>query len=626
MPARTVAETVTTCGYSSPISWGYDDAGNIVMIPSTSVYSCTSEIVYTYYPATAEVAATPYVAPTAAEFTVWKNSGWNSHASTIGGLVVGTYLQFTVAQLTRAAILAVAAPGMEGSVYTAFPQGILVDSNGIQVIESGVITMLQSSRLASEWVRIYRLTDGRVVYLTQQGNFHISATVPNPAAPLVVYGLLYDGYDEISSASFVTGMVTTDTAATLYGSGAVSAQVATVASMTGAGSFVAVAGEAGFSTALLTGSGELTGSSRAKYIEATLTGWGALFSEADVGGSASASIMALMSLGGDYDYSLGTSSLPTMTSFGESGFFTPPILTEGYGQLPQFVGYATGYENDIGAGSSSLPTMLTLGGDYDYGVGSVTLPVMYQTGSYGNLYAPDELWLISGAATASKYAQATDLVMVLNSSGDVTSTFSMTREQALAFMSSMNTTATLAIVGTFGLTLVSDARGSSWQLLQVGTEAALYEGGVVWVVNMGTGASSQYETFGFNSFFERDGVVHGVAGDGIYVIRGATDAGALIDAVAVIGKSKFGDNHKKRVNAVYIAAVSAEKMVLRVDVGAESVYYTARNSAEDIENHRVDIGKGLSGTHWQFSIYNKNGGEFDLDGLEFTPVSLSRSM
>jgi hypothetical protein len=176
------------------------------------------------------------------------------------------------------------------------------------------------------------------------------------------------------------------------------------------------------------------------------------------------------------------------------------------------------------------------------------------------------------------------------------------------------------------LALDSNALITSLQSLAIGTQPDLRTDGVVWVVNLDNKASSQYEQYGFNSFFERGGVFYGVAGNGIYKLEGNTDSGDQISALITTGRSTFNTNKEKSVKNVYLGLSSTNRMVLKVDVDGSAYYYTARSNDSNMNNQRVDIGKGLKGNYWQFTLLNSEGCDFELESIEFTPVILRRGI
>lgn len=634
-PARTVPVSVTRCGLTYPYTWIRDDKGVLHLVALTSGYACTTTTSYRYVPAALAVPATPYVAPTAAQTIVWKNSGWNSYARTIGQLAVGSYLEFRVANFTRGALVAVDVQGREGVGYTTLAHGLMVDQSGVYVFENGVSTLLVASWTNTTLLRIFRLADGRIVYATNSSKFHISAVTPNVGTPLYVYGLLYDGYDEITSSEFKTGSISVNLQAAFTGTSTFSARAQSRAAFDAGSSFTAQAGIAGEVVGLFSGAGTLVGTAKNGTAEALLSGSSYVFAEALTGGMATASLPQMLSLGGDYDYSVADGSLPFFTTNAEGGFYVPPALTEGYGQLPLLVSYAIGWDNDSGESTLTLPYFLAIGDGHSnadapfngsgYGVSDATLPTMYQANSSGYV-ADDELWLLSGAVAVDTFTPVPDLVMVLTSSGAISSTFSLNREQALALMNSISGSSLFTLSGTFALSLLSSSNVASSGSFQVGDRPDMLPEGVVWVVNMSNDASSQYEDYGFNSFFERDGSYYGVAGDGIYKLEGATDAGLEILSTAVLGKSDFGNRKEKRVPAVYVGASSAGALLLKVNADGAEYTYEARSYSDALAPHRVDIGKGVRGRYWQFTALNNAGCDFELESIDFTQVITSRSI
>lgn len=147
----------------------------------------------------------------------------------------------------------------------------------------------------------------------------------------------------------------------------------------------------------------------------------------------------------------------------------------------------------------------------------------------------------------------------------------------------------------------------------------------VWVVNMDSGASVQYDGYGFISFFERDGDYYGVAEDGIYLLEGDDDAGFDIDALISFGTSSLGSKQKKGVTNFYVGASSDGKLILKIQVDGGTEYlYEARSSSEHIDQHRIDTGKGLVGNYFTMHLLNQDGDDFDIESISFDPIPLKR--
>src|SRR5512139_1138188 len=137
-PARTVIEPRTTCtsGYTTTVLQAAD--GSVQIFQASVDPVCTVENVLVYYPASAAVPAVPYSPPTAAQISLSLNEGWNSYARSIDVLPSGSLVEFTIKPGSHGALVAIGAPGMEGVPIGLFAHGVMVDSTGIYVFESGV--------------------------------------------------------------------------------------------------------------------------------------------------------------------------------------------------------------------------------------------------------------------------------------------------------------------------------------------------------------------------------------------------------------------------------------------------------------------------------------------------------
>lgn len=149
----------------------------------------------------------------------------------------------------------------------------------------------------------------------------------------------------------------------------------------------------------------------------------------------------------------------------------------------------------------------------------------------------------------------------------------------------------------------------------------------VWVVNMDSGATVQYDDYGFISFFERDGDYYGVAEDGIYLLEGDDDAGFDIDALVSYGTSALGSKQRKGITNFYVGASSDGKLILKIQVDGGTEYlYEARSSSTHLDQHRFDIGKGLVGNYFTMHLLNQDGDDFDIESIHFDPIPLKRKI
>lgn len=694
-PARTVVEPRTTCtsGYTTSVycqstGLGIGNIGQCYSFQEFTGVVCTTTNVRVYYPATAEVAAVPARPPTAAQLSYYLNEGWNTSARTIGALKAAEYFQCTVKLGTRAAFLAVGPEGRDGQLISAFTHGVMVDSSGITVFENGVPgAVLAPGNTPGLTIRIARLSNGRILY-SVDSVFSISAQpLYNPTDSLYVYGLLYAGWDEVSSAEFKAGNLLNEPTITMSGRGVMTAYALAQVTMAGSG----VMSAQPVPVIVMTGSGVMTAIPVVeRQPEITMAGTGFMSATLVRGDYADIVLQAFQVQGGDYEYSNGAVVLAPFTMSAGEPAFVPTYGDRGYMNLAFPTVWGSDYETVIDNISLTLERFIMLGGDYEYGFTEFTitpsaemagsgvmtvyalakvtmagsgvmsaqpvpavvmsgsgvmmatptfellsrpvggragtgmaLPLMFMSAT-GDFIASDEMVLISPMLLAMSFEQQIDLVMIFTSTGQLESAQAMTRLQALELLSAMQAASVLDMLGVYGYSFQSDMQGLSVQTLNIGTRPDLYAGGVIWAINRETGASSQYEQYGFNSFFQRAGKYYGVADDGIYLLEGDTDAGSPIDALIELGRTNLGYTSEKRVRNVYLGVGSSNELYLKVDVDNQTYVYSMRTSGQAVKNRPVEVGWGVKGDYWDFTLVNPNGADFNLASISFMPIPLAR--
>ena len=179
------------------------------------------------------------------------------------------------------------------------------------------------------------------------------------------------------------------------------------------------------------------------------------------------------------------------------------------------------------------------------------------------------------------------------------------------------------LVEFFSYTLLSDTAmavrktGGNWEIPGISDSRT-------WAVNLDTGTSSQYDGYGYNSFFERDGKYYGVADDGIYLLEGEKDAGKSIAALLDQGLSDYGTFHTKKATDVYIACASGGRLQLKVVVDGVEKVYQANSHSNTIKEHRVQISRSQLGSEWQLVWSNQGGDDFDISEIDFHIFPMNR--
>lgn len=323
-------------------------------------------------------------------------------------------------------------------------------------------------------------------------------------------------------------------------------------------------------------------------------------------------------------YGHGNVALPPLYSEGEGGMYVPPEPEYGSAWLPK--PYSIGYlqTSSPGSGDASLPSLISKGGEGNYGEASVVLPPLYSYGYYGGradtayfmemLYAIDGLWPIP------------DYVLFFDVSGQLTDTMSGTREQVARLIEELQLSDSYSVLGSF----VVDFN----ETLQMGDNAlgqrtdgethepVFADGSRVWVVNIDTGASSQYDGYGFNSFFEDNGKYYGVAEDGIYLLEGDDDAGRPLSGMIDLGNTNYGSPGKKKSMGAYIGVASDGTIYLQITVDGTTRTYQMNNTSTAMKTQRIPVSHRQFGTYWNPVLISES--DFEIADLNLTMYPITR--
>ncbi|HBA73480.1 MAG TPA: hypothetical protein DCZ63_15195 [Geobacter sp.] len=579
---------------------------NVPIFPSG--YTVKSATVTTTYPAHAPIKGSGE-SPSEIQRTLFYDKGWNSWARSIDPLLPGHFFQANVSENIAAAFFGIGKKGMDGRNVNGFSHGIMVDGGSVSIFEAGrAQRTLNGEHLATSDIKIFRGNDNLINYAITTG----SETIVLPAVnlveestmePLYVYCYLYSGGDIVLDAEFAEGAVQ-------YGS----------AEFSGSSSF-----EVQNCDLFMEGTGTITfGASMA----VRFSGTGNLHLDPTYAfGRADFPAFGCFGTGGISEHlGFGSSMFPAFTSEAMGDVYVPPQAGEGIGIFTPFVSVGIGVSISIGTGSSTFPAFSSKGGDYAYGEGSASFPAIFSTGSGNRI--PLELDLFSfGVIQSAEYLQR-EMVIFLSSSGQVESIFTGTTQIIAQFLSSLLAESSLSYSSVHSLELMSPATARDFGFGSLDDDISFGAPARVWVVNLETGASSQYDDYGFNSFFQDDttGEYFGIADDGIYRLDGDDDAGAEIAALIDAGRSDLGSPYKKGIVNVYAGVSSTGKMILKVDADEQVYFYEARSNSTVLKNHRFDVGKGLQGNYYDLTLLNQNGDDFDLEMITFEPVVYSRKI
>ena len=619
-PARPARTVLVTTIYSSAGVVGdsiYPDGADVGTIVTTEVFVT--------YPPQPAIAGSPAVPPTPAQYNVFYDRAWNSAADSIAVIPPGSYIEFKVKLGSYGVFVGLASTSVYSTSVAAYPYGLMVDTSGVWVMESGVLgAQLAAVNTPTTTLRIIRSMTGQVYYQILG-----QAPVPSPKPPISssatmqASGLLYSSLDQVDDAAIasfamaegsVPFLITTDFV--VRAEPRVTFDIATdlALGLAPAVLFPITTGFTATPSSVSFGDVEFASVYSLEVFPSDI-------------GAGTWTLPKVVMLGADYDApGIGTWTLPRFTLTGTEQTYIPPAPTEGFWILPYVDMWGTGVDEDHGSSDWTLRAVAMIGTEegVTYGQGTWVLPVRVTMRSVEPWWPSDTLRLISPMSSTQTLTLRQDLLLILNSYGQLTSTLTLDREYLLSLLSGMVAQSSFSLLGVYPLSLLSSLVAGSFQSLQLPVGADLPSDAAVWVVNLDTSASAQYEDYGFNSFFRRGDDYFGVANDGIYQLTGATDAGQPIQALAALVRSTLGAQTVKHVPSVYLGAASDGALILRVDADGVVRYYRARTSSTAPRQHRVDIGRGARETYWEFELLNQNGEDFEVADVTLLPVALDR--
>lgn len=343
-------------------------------------------------------------------------------------------------------------------------------------------------------------------------------------------------------------------------------------------------------------------------------------------GSINATLPALGSYLTDAPRSDLIGVLPAMTVNALAGIAAPAYALMG-GSLPALFSDITSLTGGIHSLNGVLPAMDVLAADHAYSELFGVLPAIF-----GGMVA------VEGNTNASMEGSATvvdtllvqnSLVVTFDSTGIVANFWTIANTMPVV----MDSSAAAAVV--FNLSTITSAVMNSsviggWVYSSSGTadgdNPPINDGTETWAVNLQTNGSTQYENYGFNSFATFNGKYYGAKSDGLYLLEGDTDAGALIRARAAFGKLDFGTTEKVTVEQCYVGMSGQGNLFLKVIANGVPYIYSTRSFSDQLQQQRVTTGKGLRTNYVELEIYNADGADFELDTVKFIVADLSRKI
>lgn len=622
-PARWETRTRTECSYGVDTSWyirnGWTQeavrdssgqpTGQLVWRPPSGsnyggaqipyTYSCRSVSYQVYVPAQSYIPPTPGVAPVPAQVITEFNIGWTARARSKDTFPNFGKVTFKVPHSTSGVVIGLNT-SFQPTGYRDIKFAFYCSHGVARIIESGVQVLNLGAYVEGAVFRIDRYK-GFITYYIDGVQVRQVANDPDP---MFLDAALYTGGDSVDEPT-ISGISESETSLrplTGYGSGVGFVRPEPTPDTDTPESLQPLFGEGWGSTPA---GGVSTGELEALIV----------VSRAFAG--VTGVLEPLESLGADKIYGTSAAELSPIISNGSASDELEPSYAVANTILGLLSTAATGLTGEIGGAESSLLPIGGLASEGTYGESQGSLSPLEATGSMLFENELTDLGMIDTVFSNTPLLLQGELVVIMNSDATVESVFAVQFMADKDMVSNVTVSSESLLTALASASMISTANGDSLLPGDVSQHTA-------WVANAETGGFTRYENFQFNSFAKIDGVYYGCREDGIYKLEGDDDNGEPVQAMLSLGKQMFKTTSFKKVHNCYLGIASDGVMYLKVIVEGEEYLYSSRRSDTNMMTQRIDLGRGLRATFYEFELYNADGEDFEINNIEFLVAPLTR--
>lgn len=138
---------------------------------------------------------------------------------------------------------------------------------------------------------------------------------------------------------------------------------------------------------------------------------------------------------------------------------------------------------------------------------------------------------------------------------------------------------------------------------------------------------STYTNYNFTGSCVYSSVPLFINREGLYKYGGDLDIGEDIVASIQTAALSFGSSNLKQVPNIYLGLSNSNSLVLKVAVdGQADILYNLHKRTEGLQTQKISIGKGLIGRYFQFELITQDSTQFELESIEFLPITLKRKL
>ena len=585
-------------------SWGSDDSNVSCEWPYVKV--AVGYTKFTTVPGTPGSPGQPYIPPTSSQVSANNNEGWdNSCSSSVNELLPGQKVTFEIYHDSRGFFVGLDKFGRELQWIGSYPFGVRFTQASLEVLEKNILKCrLAQSLSPGDTIEIRRHTDGSVVYLVNNEVLYKSDTYLDPQDIIHVYAIGYEADDQVLSAA-----IGNFTETVIYDEEIVFEQKV---------------------------DGRSYGSEYMEFIQDVdiiYLPLDVVFSQqvyavqrpefngiCELVSSISIPVPSCTNTEGSYNILEATVSTIAAQSVNDS--YIPPRLSV----LESIMAPVTAQAEAITVAIAELEANVTevrpsLAENTTYNAleAVVSLPVVDEP----ILQFPEGYMLLySDTGSDDRASILKDVVIPLYIGLKAVDNVQMFKDALIRLDESVSAKDEFSIFADREIALDSICASLDNMGFTI-DDLPDHSGGIAWVMNINSGATSIFLDYGFNSFIELDGKAYGVSDTGIWALQGTS---APVPASGIdYGLSNLGSPGKKRIPHFYAAVASSGKLMLRLLVDGMKAEYFALSYTDYVEPNKINIGRGFHAVYWNPILIAPEGVSIEeLDTLEWKPMTFSR--
>lgn len=153
---------------------------------------------------------------------------------------------------------------------------------------------------------------------------------------------------------------------------------------------------------------------------------------------------------------------------------------------------------------------------------------------------------------------------------------------------------------------------------------------IAWSMEVDKKGLSKYTNYPFNSFCKLGDQYFGATDSGIFLMEGSDDAGEDIQAKVRLAMTTMGSMAMKGIPYMYLGYTASNGLYIKANITNKEgvfvshLYKLLAQPTDAMRTARVKLGDGLQAVYFGWEIQNVDGGDLNIDHIQWVPVYADR--